>query len=81
METPNANKVAKSIKDIIDAYWAGTITKEEAQRKIASKMDSPNIRLKIMRGSEYTGVFCNILGKRRVETFEMLTGQHKDKEH
>lgn len=70
---PTANKVAKEVKKIIDEFWSGRCTKDEAIKRIKKIMDDPDQRIKIMRGEKYTGVFENILGKKRIAEFEELT--------
>lgn len=35
-------------------------------------MSDPDNRIKVKRGENYTGVFNNIMGKRRIEEFEKL---------
>lgn len=67
-----ANKVAKAIKDIVDNFWKGKLQKSEAKKEIHYFWDDPELRVKICRGEDYTGVFKNIMGQRRIDTFEQL---------
>lgn len=68
----NANKVAKQVRDVIDNYWVAKISAAEAKTQLNSIMNNPELRIKIKRGNNYTGVFENIMGKRRIEEFEAL---------
>lgn len=68
----NANKVAKKIKGIIDSYWKGEISEKEATQILTQIMSDSDIRIRVKRGENYTGVFKNIMGKRRIEEFESL---------
>lgn len=68
----NANKVAKQVRDVIDNYWVAKISVTEAKTQLNSIMNNPELRIKIKRGNNYTGVFENIMGKRRIEEFENL---------
>ena len=54
---PSANKIAKEIRSIIDAYWANQISEEEARKKINVFLEDPDMRIKIMRRESYTGTF------------------------
>ena len=67
-----ANDVAKSVKAIIDAYWKNEINNSTARDKINSIMNISENRIKIMRGNNYTSVFTNIMGKKRIQEFESL---------
>lgn len=69
----NANKVAKKIKEIIDKYWKGQITEAEAREILLKIISDPDNRVRVKRGENYTGVFKNVMGKRRIEEFESLT--------
>lgn len=68
----NANKVAKQVRGIIDDYWVTKISADEAKSQLNAIMSNPDLRIKIKRGNNYTGVFENIMGKRRIEEFETL---------
>ena len=68
----SANKVAKDVKKIIDEFWSGKCEKEEATKRIKGILDDPERRIKVMRGENYTGVFENVLGKKRIAEFEEL---------
>ena len=68
-----ANRVSKEVRKIIDDFWSGRCTRDEAKKKIEKIMDDPKLRIKIMRGENYTSVFENILGKKRIAEFEGLT--------
>ena len=68
-----ANKVAKAVRDIIDCYWKGEIAENVARQQLGKIMSVSENRIKVRRGTEYTGVFINIMGKRRIVEFERLT--------
>ncbi len=76
MPNMSANKVAKNVVDIIDGYWRNEITYEKAKEKIKKIMSDPDMLIKIKRGENYTGVFNNIMGKRRIQEFENFLNQH-----
>lgn len=69
---PSANKIAKDIRGIIDAYWANQISESEARKKINEYLEDPDIRLKVMRREEYTGTFKSILRENRLQVFADL---------
>lgn len=69
---PSANKIAKDIRSIIDAYWANQISESEARKKINEYLEDPDIRLKVMRRDEYTGTFKSILREKRLQVFADL---------
>lgn len=68
----NAATVAKEIKEIIDKYWRGQMAESEAKDGILKIISNPDNRIRVKRGENYTGVFKNIMGKRRIEEFESL---------
>lgn len=68
-----ANRVAKEVRKIIDEFWSGRCTRDEAKKMLKKIMDDPELRIKIKRGENYTSVFENILGKKRIAEFESLT--------
>lgn len=68
----NANKVAKEVRDIIDNYWLGRLSEDQTRKKLLMYMDDPDLHLKIQRAEEYTGVFKNVMGIRRLEEFKRL---------
>ena len=70
---PSANKIAKEIRSIIDAYWANQISEEEARKKINVFLEDPDMRIKIMRRESYTGTFVSILREKRLHAFADLT--------
>lgn len=68
----NANKVAKEVKNVIEAYWERKYDSEEAAFKLKEITDNPDNYKRIKRGDTYTGVFKNIMGERRISEFEKL---------
>ena len=68
----NSNRVAKTVAGIIDDFWASKISRDDATNKLKEIVVNPDNRVKIKRGDEYTGVFKNIMGIRRINTFEQL---------
>lgn len=72
-KVPSANKIAKDIRGIIDAYWASQISEEEARKKINLFLENPEIRIKIMRRENYTGTFKSIMRENRLQAFTELT--------
>ena len=70
---PSANKIAKEIRSIIDAYWANQISEEEARKKINVFLEDSDMRIKIMRRESYTGTFVSILREKRLQAFADLT--------
>ena len=71
-KAPSANKIAKDIRDVIDAYWADQISKDEARARISEYMNNPELRIKIMRRETYTGTFESVMRPKRLETFKEL---------
>ena len=74
----SANKVAKEVRDIIDDFWASRLTKSQAQEKLYVYMDDPDLHLKIQRAEEYTGVFKNVMGIRRLNEFKRLLSGNQE---
>lgn len=68
----SANKVAKKFKEIIDSYWKEEISEEEASKLISRLMSDKDVKVRVKRSQQYTGVFQNIMGKRRIAEFEKL---------
>lgn len=69
----NANEAAKAVKAVIDEYWRHDITKEQARRSIQENILAlPENRARIFRGENYTAVFENVLGKKRVAEFASI---------
>lgn len=74
----SANKVAREVRDIIDDFWANRLSKEQAQEKLHVYMDDPELHLKIQRAEEYTGVFKNVMGIRRLNEFKRLLSEEQE---
>jgi uncharacterized protein (TIGR04540 family) len=69
----SANDAAKAVKTIIDEYWRQDITKEQARCSIKGNiLANPKNRARIFRGENYTAVFENVLGKKRLAEFSSL---------
>lgn len=67
-----ANRVAKEVRKIIDDYWLGKLTVEQAKRLIDEIMVDPELHLKVQRGEEFTSVFKSVMGVRRLKEFERI---------
>jgi uncharacterized protein (TIGR04540 family) len=69
----NASEAATAVKVVIDEYWRHDITREQARRFIKENILAiPKNRARIFRGENYTAVFENILGKKRVAEFASM---------
>ena len=70
--TISANRLAKEVRDIVDAWSGKQLSTDEAKMRINTIMEDRAMHLKIMRGETYTGTFENVMGKKRLKEFEEL---------